>query len=181
MFNLTKRKISFLNVSSSFFFQQSVKKGCKWQCPRWWRVCPRKGSLPIRKVLFLRSVVMTKKAKTSKCPLSNTNCHHVNKIYSDIYLQHLQKIILQFEPPTHSWNFLALFFRENHGKILKSAKQRMISNILWRWRQVCPSFLDGYFITILLLLLLNTILYKKKNARPRDPCAYPPMGQPNDH
>ena len=26
---------------------------------------------------------------------------------------------------------------------------------------MCPSFLDGYFITIL-LLLLNTILYKKK-------------------
>lgn len=35
-------------------------------------------------------------------------------------------------------------------------------------RQVCPSFLDGYFITILLLqLLLNTILYKNMpDARP---------------
>ena len=30
---------------------------------------------------------------------------------------------------------------------------------------MCPSFLDGYFITILLLLLLNTILYKKMPAR----------------
>merc|ERR1712079_760012 len=112
------------SLSNNSLSTSKRKKDCRSQCPRWWRVCPRKGSLPIRKVLFLRSVVMTKKAKTSKFPLSNTNCHHVNKIYSDIYLQHLQKIILQFEPPTHSWNFLALFF----VKIMENFKKCKAKN-----------------------------------------------------
>ena len=64
---------------------------------------PRKRSLPIKKVLFLRSVVMTKKAKMLKCPLSNTNCHHVNKMKNIVIylLQHLLIIISSVSQPNN--------------------------------------------------------------------------------
>ena len=134
------------------------EKSCFWDL-LWWQKRRRRRS----------ALCPIQIATTSIKSIVIYICSICKKLFSSLSLPHILGTF---------WHF---FFRENHGKILKSAKQRMISNILWRWRQVCPSFLDGYFITILLLLLLNTILYKKKNARPRDPCAYPPMGQPNDH
>jgi hypothetical protein len=41
-----------------------------------------------------------------------------------IYICSICKIILQFEPPTHSWNFLALFFSWKSWKNFKKCKAK---------------------------------------------------------